>query len=47
MRWIKISLHYQEETNEPKNNAGHSFEGLEYLTLLITDLNSFEFPSLI
>ena len=29
------------------NNAGHSFEGLEYLRLLITDLNSFEFPSLI
>ena len=47
MRWIKISLHYQEETNEPKNNAGHSFEGLEYLRSLITDLNSFEFPSLI
>ena len=45
MRWIKISLHYQEETNEAKNNAGHSFEGLEYLRLLITDLNSFEFPS--
>ena len=21
MRWIKISLHYQEETNEAKNNA--------------------------
>lgn len=47
MRWIKISLHYQEETNEAKDNAGHSFEGLEYLRLLITDLNSFEFPSLI
>ena len=41
MRWIKISLHYEEETSEAKNNAGHSFEGFEYLRLLITDLNTF------
>ena len=41
MRWIKISLYYQEENNKAKNNAGHSFEGLEYLRLLITELKSF------
>ena len=41
MRWIKVSLYYQEETNEAKNNACHSFDGLEYLRLLITDLNTF------
>ena len=51
----RLQLHAIDKnlTSLPRRNQWsqkqccHSFEGLEYLRLLITDLNSFEFPSLI
>ena len=51
----RLQLHAIDKnlTSLPRRNQWsqkqccHSFEGPEYLRLLITDLNSFEFPSLI